>query len=91
MIQQQMHARLLQVLMLLRVRRSQRRQLKRPRQFWVNPAYQRRIPDGEFHRIYLPIKRLAEQGDQNALRRFYQYVRMDFVAFMKLLDFLREQ
>lgn len=89
---QRMNIRLLQLLALIRTRRNQRRrQLKRPRKFWVNSVYFKRVPDGEFHRIYLPMKQAAEQGDQNALWRLYNYVRMDYVAFMKLLYLLRDR
>lgn len=92
MIRQQLKTRLLKFLLLIRARRNQRRrQIKRPRRHWVQPAYLNRVPNGEFYRIYLPMKRLAEQGDAIALRRFYQYVRMDFAAFMKLLDLLRNR
>lgn len=81
-----------QILTLLLLRRRLRHQKRsKPRKFWTNPVYLKRIPDGEFYRIYLPMKRLAEQGDADALRRFYQYVQMDFVAFIKLLNLLRNR
>lgn len=90
MLNRQLRVQLLQFLILLRARRNLCK-LNQPRKFWVNPVYQQRATNGEFARIYLPMKRLAEQNDLTALRRFYQYVRMDFTAFMKLLDLLRER
>lgn len=83
---------LFELLLLFHSRRNHKKlKISRPRRFWIQPAYLNRVPDGEFYRIYLPMKRLAAQGEDVALRRFYQYVRMDFEAFMKLLELLREK
>lgn len=80
----------IKILLLLRQRLKNQKQRK-SRRYWVKPKYLHRGSDGEFRRIYVPIKRSAERGEDDALQRFYQYTRLEFSAFMKLLEMLREQ
>jgi hypothetical protein len=67
--------RLLQLIVLLRNRQKRKDRQARPRKYWVNPAYLKRVPDEEFHRIYLPMKRLAETGDDLSIYTLIQQMK----------------
>ena len=78
--------RLLLLLYLRRIRQSRRR--AEPRTIWIQDAYTSRGTHGEFVRIFCPMKQLAEQGNHQALSRFYSYTRLELEAFKKLLRLL---
>jgi hypothetical protein len=70
-------------------RRRKRVGRQKPRKFWVQPAFLKRNSDGEYNRIFLPMKNMAAQGDLLSLQRFYQYTRLELAAFETLLNLLR--
>lgn len=61
------------------------------RKFWIQPAFLDRSLNGEYNRVFLPMKRLAEQGNVISLRQFYNYTRFELQAFKKLLNLLRNR